>query len=208
MSIASFKDVSFSYDKEAILEDINFTIEKGDFVGIAGPNGAGKTTLLKLLLGILKPIKGEVDLMTNKISYLKQVTSNNDTMSLSSVEEVLSLAYKNHFLKKEQKSAIKEAMAMFDIVGLEKRQISELSGGQQQKVSLALAYLKNAELIVMDEPTAGLDSASQEKLLLLFTKLNQEGKTLVIVSHSHSHLSFAKKVFSIEGKHLKEDQHV
>lgn len=207
-TLASFDHVYFSYSDVEVLQDVSFSLSEGDFLGIVGPNGAGKTTLLKLLLGLLKPQKGKVNILTKKIAYVNQLSPTEDMSFLASVDEIMALTFPNLFLKDEQKKRIEQTSKLLGIEGLRKKKIDELSGGERQKVNLALALLKKSELIVLDEPTAGLDAESQEKLKEILHMINQEGTTLVVVSHSRSHLQFAKRILSIDGKKVTEESHV
>jgi len=178
-------DISFSYDGQPVLEDIDLHIEKGEYLGLLGPNGSGKSTLLKIILGLLSPIKGQVELFgtpldkfTNwhKVGYIPQKATQLDSRFPITVKEVVGL-------NATDKTKVSEALAK---VGMEKfshRLIHELSGGQQQRVFIAKALAGGPELLLLDEPTVGIDSESQKEFYSLLENLHRSGLTIVLVSH-------------------------
>jgi len=195
--LISLKHVFFRYRTEDVLEDINLDISKGDFVGIIGPNGGGKTTLLKIILGLAKPSSGEVRLYDQPIHEFKQWTNigyvpqRADQANVQvpiTVEEVVSLgrvAKAGLFRRFSEKDrvAVQAALAQVEMSEHKHRLITELSGGQQQRVFIAKALASEPELLVLDEPTAGVDSESQEEFYQLLSKLAKSNLTLLIVSH-------------------------
>ncbi len=193
----SFEQVSFSYGEEDILVDINFSIPDGDYVAIVGPNGAGKSTLLKLLLGLLTPQKGCITVFGHSIEkakehldigYVPQRIVNSDVMIPATVEEVVRsarVASRGVFslLSLEDKKAADHAMSMLGITNLKDKLVSRLSGGQRQRVFIARALAREPKILILDEPTVGVDSAVKEKFFELLEELNQKGLTILIVSH-------------------------
>ena len=182
------------YDKTPVLWEINFEIPKGQLVGIIGPNGAGKSTLLKTLLGIHKPLAGQISFfgrpykeMQKQIAYVPQRSSVDWNFPISVLDVVLMGRYGKlgilKWAKKSDRDAAKEALDRVGMLPFAKRQISALSGGQQQRVFLARALLQEADLYFMDEPFAGVDMATEKALVELLTTLKSEGKTLFIVHH-------------------------
>ncbi|NUN11362.1 ABC transporter ATP-binding protein [Candidatus Micrarchaeota archaeon] len=195
MEIIEFNKVSFSYGETNVLDGLTFTVKKGEFVAFLGHNGTGKTTALKIMLGFLKPEKGSLKLFSQesfkeweKIGYVQQSFENFDTNFPANVFEVASmglLAKLNPLQKMtlEQKQKVHDALKLVGMEQFEKRKIGELSGGQQQRVFLARALATNAELLLLDEPTTGVDHTSQEKFYELLKELNEKGKTILLISH-------------------------
>ncbi|SEN77600.1 zinc transport system ATP-binding protein [Peptostreptococcus russellii] len=196
--IIEVKNVSFKYDRDYVFENINFDIYKGDFVGIIGSNGAGKSTLIKLILGQLKADKGKilidgVESWTGKnlqeIGYVPQVGLSRGIDFPATVEEIVMMnMYKEigrfGFPKKEHKEKVKKALEIVDMTNFLHRKFSDLSGGQQQRVVIAKAIVNSPEILILDEPTTGIDHHSENVLYELLDKLHKEEKiTIVMISH-------------------------
>lgn len=189
--ILEVKGLYFSYNGENILEDITFSLNRGEFLGIIGPNGSGKSTLLKLITGLLRPKKGEIRLYTDKISYIPQKITSLSYNFPAAVEEIVSLGILSkrmiRRISKEDYELIEKALDKVGILDLKERRLSQLSGGQQQRVHIARAIVSNPELLVLDEPTTGIDIVNQTKFYELLGHLNKEmGITVIIVSHDVS----------------------
>jgi len=189
--ILEVKGLYFSYNGENILEDITFSLNRGEFLGIIGPNGSGKSTLLKLITGLLRPKKGEIRLYTDKISYIPQKITSLSYNFPAAVEEIVSLGILSkrmiRRISKEDYELIEKALDKVGILDLKDRRLSQLSGGQQQRVHIARAIVSNPELLVLDEPTTGIDIVNQTKFYELLGHLNKEmGITVIIVSHDVS----------------------
>ncbi len=188
------ENLSVSYGKTPVLWDINCIIPKGKVVGIIGPNGAGKSTLLRAILGMLRPLHGEVRFFGetlkeahDRIAYVPQRTSVDWDFPATVLDVVAMGCYGRLGLfkwvgKKERKAAM-EALEKVGMEAFAHRQISELSGGQQQRVFLARAFMQNADLYCMDEPFGGVDMATEKALITILHQLQKEGKTLLIVHH-------------------------
>ncbi|MFH0863718.1 MAG: metal ABC transporter ATP-binding protein [Candidatus Gottesmanbacteria bacterium] len=184
--IVKISGVSFSYNDEPAISDINLEIKRGEFLGIIGPNGSGKTTLLKIIIGLLKPQKGEIQLFGqdinrfkywSKIGYVPQRAGSNVTSFPISVEEVVGMGGASY-------KAVTDALTEVEMEKYRKRLLRELSGGQQQRVFIARALATKPELLILDEPTVGVDVDSQAKFYQLLRDLNQNlGLTLALVSH-------------------------
>lgn len=196
--IIEVKNVSFKYERDYVFENINFDIYKGDFVGIIGSNGAGKSTLIKLILGQLKADKGKilidgVEPWTGKnlqeIGYVPQVGLSRGIDFPATVEEIVMMnMYKEigrfGFPKKEHKEKVKKALEIVDMTNFLHRKFSDLSGGQQQRVVIAKAIVNSPEILILDEPTTGIDHHSENVLYELLDKLHKEEKiTIVMISH-------------------------
>ncbi len=188
-NIIEVKDVSFSYGDHKILESINLNIHKGDYVGLIGPNGGGKTTLVKLILGLLKPDKGEIKMFDvplekfkdwNKIGYVAQKVTNFDPNFPITASEVVSLG-KN---SKEEKENVDWALDVVEMKNFSNRLIGQMSGGQQQRIFIARALAQKPQIMFLDEPTSGVDANSQKEFYKFIEKLNHElDITLILVSH-------------------------
>ncbi len=181
--------VHLAYEKRVVLSDLSFTVSEGDYLAIIGENGTGKSTLLKGILGLLKPVSGEISLgiRNNQIGYLPQQTVSQQHFP-ASVEEIVLSGRLNQqrwypFYTKKDKQAAERAMERLEILDLKKRCYRELSGGQQQRVLLARALCSASKLLLMDEPTAGLDAVVTEEFYQLIKELNQEGMTVMMVTH-------------------------
>jgi zinc transport system ATP-binding protein len=180
------------YDNNTVLAYLNFTVEKGDYLCIVGENGAGKSTLIKGILNLKKPTSGNIfigdGLTTNQIGYLPQQTMIQRDFPASVFEVVLSGRLNSQgilpFYKKSDKA---DAMKQLDLLGLTKIKnhcYRELSGGQQQRVLLARALCSGKELLVLDEPVAGLDPIMAGELYRMISMINKEEKrTIIMVSH-------------------------
>ncbi len=201
MRILEVKNVSFSYDgKFYVLENVSFSVEKGDFVGIVGPNGAGKSTLFKLILGFMKPNKGSIELFGKKVEnfrewkkvgYVPQRINVEHTFP-GRVAELLSSVSDD----KTYMEFIVEYLKIKDILN---KQFTKLSGGQQQRVMLALALTTNPDLLLLDEPSTGLDVHALTHFTNILIDLNtNHGKTILMISHDIGNLlNHANKILCI-----------
>lgn len=190
--------VTFYYGQEPVLEDITFQITRGDFLALIGPNGSGKSTLVKILLGLLSPDHGAVRVMGaplenfrhwDRVGYVPQRITQVDPLFPASVREVVSMGLLPHkrwprFMGSGDAKVIRECLELMDMEAYEDRRIWALSGGQMQRVFIARALASQPEILLLDEPTAGVDAATQEKFYDLLDRLNREkGITLVLVTH-------------------------
>ncbi len=213
-NIISIENVSFGYNKDNILNDIILSIDEGDFIGIVGCNGSGKSTLLKLLIGQLNPSKGKIKFFDeeisksnnlDKIGYVSQISMSTGASFPATVEEIVmaNLYSKIGFMKfpkKEHKEKVKESLKIVNMEDYSKRLIGNLSGGQQQRVMIARALVSDPKILILDEPTTGIDAASEEQLYNLLEKLNKESKiTIIIVSHDFAKITkYTNKIFVVE----------
>lgn len=189
--IIKIDNVSFNYNHREVLANINLTVNKGDFLGVIGPNGGGKSTLIKLILGVLRPREGEVYLWGERVNKFKDwwrigyVPQRAEAMSFHfpiTVAETVDMGLVG--AKPSGAKTVSQALQAVGLAGFEKRILNELSGGEQQRVFIARALVSNPELLVLDEPTAGVDAEAQEEFYAFLKKLNREMKlTLIMVSH-------------------------
>lgn len=200
------ENLDFYYGKTKVLENINLSIPNGFFIGLIGTNGAGKSTLLKLMMGLLKPIKGKIKDDFKKKSYLSQVTSNNDLSFPSKVKEVVSLGLKNKpfsFMNKKDWQKVDEVLKIMNIFDLKNKSINELSGGQFQRVRLAQALISQPDLLVLDEPTAGMDKESRTLFLNELKDLNTKmNMSILIVTHYIEDLGSANLIYELNNNEI------
>ena len=169
--------VSVVFGTDEVLSGVSFEIQKGEFVGLVGQNGSGKTTLLRVLLGLLRPTKGEATHYGTTIGYVPQRGQLYNGIVPMSVLEVTKLGSKGDKVK--ARSALKD-VGMDEFEG---KDFNELSGGQQQRVVIAKALASGANILLLDEPTTGVDEESQAEFFNLLNRLHSEGRTIIMVSH-------------------------
>lgn len=191
MAFITAKDLSLGYDSQVIVSDLNFKVDKGDYLCIVGENGSGKSTLMKTLLHLKEPAGGQIltgdGLEVNEIGYLPQQTVIQKDFPASVKEIVLSGCQGRFgfrpFYKKEEKDLARENMERMQIADLADRCYRELSGGQQQRVLLARALCATRKVLLLDEPVAGLDPMVTMQMYELIEQLNKEGVTIIMISH-------------------------
>ena len=191
--VVSVTNISFAYDRLTVLENINLTIHKGDFLGIIGPNGGGKTTLVKLILGLLKLKKGAIRVLgtlpknaRSRVAYVPQHAPEDREFPIAVWEVALqgrlqSSGWGYRYTREDRQRAADELQRV-EMWEFRKRPVSALSGGQRQRVFLARALCRDPEILFLDEPTVGIDSRAQENIYDLLQKLNQR-MTIVIITH-------------------------
>ena len=184
--------LSVGYEGKAVLQDLNFSVRSGDYLCIVGENGAGKSTLMKTILGLQPPIRGKVltgdGLRPNEIGYLPQQTQVQKDFPASVWEIVLSGCQgrcgRRPFYRRAEKRLAEHTLEKLHIAPLARRCYRELSGGQQQRVLLARALCATRSMLLLDEPTAGLDPKATAELYQLIARLNhQDGITILMISH-------------------------
>lgn len=187
MPLVEVTDLGIGYDGEVVAQNINFTMDQGDYLCIVGENGSGKSTLVKTLLGLQKPIEGNITLEENGIGYLPQQTIVQKDFPASVWEVVLSGNLSRiggrPFYKKNEKDRTKRNMERLGIWELRKKCYRNLSGGQQQRVLLARALCASENLLFLDEPVTGLDPKVTAEFYELIKQINKEGVTIIMISH-------------------------
>lgn len=185
------KNVSINFNELSILHDINLSVDEKDFMAILGPNGGGKSTLLKTILGLLTPDTGEVRVFGRKpedarhlIGYLPQHVSFDHDFPITVFDTVLSGLYRGLFRghTDDDKKAVPKALKAVEMLHLQNRQISKLSGGQMQRVFIARAIVREPKLLLMDEPMASIDPEMQRSFYELLSQLKDK-MAIVLVSH-------------------------
>ena len=192
--IVEIKAVTCGYEKQRVLTDVSLTIMPGDFVGLLGPSGSGKTTLLRTVLGAVDLYEGEVlvnGVATTKkrprIGYVPQLEPIDWNFPVT-VQEVVMMGRTMEnklfpWYRKEEKDLAAEMMGRLGILDLADRHIRELSGGQQQRVFLARALISSPQLLLLDEPTSGVDIKTRDDVMHLLHDLNHDGVTIIITTH-------------------------
>lgn len=215
MPIVTLQNVSLGYNQHTILENVSLTIEKGDYIGLAGPNGAGKSTLVKGILGLIPVKTGKIHIFDTelqkfhnwgKIGFLPQKPPETIFGFPGTVKEVISLGLISQkswpkLLDKKDKNRIANILKKLHIEHLATFPLSELSGGQQQRVFLARALVSNPEILILDEPTNALDPKVRNEFFETLKSLNNEGVTIVLISHDTTSLGeYASKLLYLDRK--------
>lgn len=206
------EDVMFAYPNNIVLDRLNFKVELGDFVAMIGPNGAGKSTVLKLCVGLLRPISGQVKILGEPVAAFRNwrriaYVSQNPLRERSfpaTVAEVVAMGRvaalgMGRDIRKEDREIIRQSLEWVGMYEHRRDIIGRLSGGQQQRVMIARALAAQAAILVLDEPTAGIDSAATDAIYALLRKLNSSLETtIVVVSHDVEGIAqYAGKVIKI-----------
>lgn len=206
MSDIIIKDLSFSYGKNEIFQNANFSYCRKDFLSIIGNNGIGKSTLLKLILGFLKPNSGEIILNEKLISYVPQEININKNLPISAFDVVLMGRIKKRIFDFYTKEDKKLAMKFLDLVNMteyKKYKFSDLSGGLKQRIFIARALCFDAKILLLDEPTANIDYKMQEEIYNILQNLNKNGIGVIAINHNLDiSLKYSSKLLKIEEKKI------
>ncbi|WP_311531539.1 metal ABC transporter ATP-binding protein [uncultured Anaerococcus sp.] len=213
MKLIEIENLKFGYNENLILKDVNLSLEKGDFAVISGENGSGKSTLIKLILGGLKKDEGSIRLFGidiedfknyDKLGYVPQV---NDSIKIAfpvTCREYVSLNLYKDFnifkkIKKPNKEDVENIFTSLNIKNLIDRPFNKLSGGQAQRVMIARALVANPDLLVLDEPTVGIDQKSKDDFLKLLVHLNtNHGISILMITHEMEILGdYVDKIFRL-----------
>jgi zinc transport system ATP-binding protein len=203
--LIEIRDISVSYGMKTVLQNVSFTVWEDDFLGIIGPNGGGKTTLVKTILGLLKPLSGEILFFDGhkrvpslKIGYLPQINPVDRNFPISVYEVVASgLAGEKalfHDFSPSQKSRINEMIARMEIEPLVNCAIGELSGGQLQRTLLARAVVSRPQLLILDEPNTYVDKNFESRFYDFLSELNKKTAILFISHDVNTLLTMVKNV--------------
>jgi len=197
-TVIKLDHISYAYDESTVLEDVNLDIKRGDFMGLVGPNGGGKTTLIKIVLGLLHPDKGRVFILDepisqfsdwNRIGFVSQKANTFNKGFPATVFEVVAMGLTAKlgyfkFMKKQHKLKVLEAIDLVGMSDYAYKNIGQLSGGQQQRIFIARALVSDPSLLILDEPTVGIDYRNVERFYELLHELNTNQQlTLLLVTH-------------------------
>ncbi|NIZ40585.1 ABC transporter ATP-binding protein [Entomospira entomophila] len=205
-AIIELKNISHYYANHIqALHDINLCLHQGDYLCLLGSNGAGKSSLVKIIVGLLEPSQGSIAYYIDRyaISYLPQESYHLTSMP-ASVWEVILTGYQDRrsphlFYSKEAKTYAKQLLEDLNISHLANRQINQLSGGQKRRVLLARSLVSKPKLLILDEPTTGLDAQATADLYALLAQLNDKSLSILMVSHDHDAVrKYAKNVVLID----------
>jgi ABC-type Mn2+/Zn2+ transport system ATPase subunit len=190
--LISLEDAVFGYGGPPVVSIPELTIRRGDFLGIVGPNGAGKTTLLRGMIGLLKPMAGEVRLHTAKglrpvLGYVPQVQALDPIFPVTAGEVVAMAAFERtprlRPIAPEDRDFVNTCLARVGMGAAQKRLFASLSAGQKQRILIARALMTRPDLLLLDEPTSGVDLAAEEAVMELLGELNRQGLAIVFVCH-------------------------
>ena len=200
--MVEFKNISFSYSKESGVYDIDLKVQDGEFCFLVGPTGSGKTSLLKMIYFDILPLKGEINVLgynskktkKNKIHKLRKkigvIFQDYKLLQQRTVYENIALPlHINGLGRKKIKDNVEEALDLSDLSDYQNKFPHQLSGGEQQRVCIARAIVKNPELILADEPTGNLDPAAAHKILKILEQINKEGTSIIMATHNYKLIS-------------------
>ncbi len=207
MSALKVTDLLVGYENTPVAEKMNFEISQGDYVCIIGKNGAGKSTLVKTLLHLQKPISGTIEYGEEGIGYLPQQTVVQKDFPASVWEIVMSgnvsKLGKRFFYKREDKLRARKNMKRMNIWDLKRKCYRNLSGGQQQRVLLARALCASSQMLFLDEPVTGLDPQVTAEFYGLLKELNENGMTIIMVSHDfQAAMEYASHILHVDKKEI------
>ena len=200
--MVEFKNISFSYSKDSGVYDIDLKVDDSEFCFLVGPTGSGKSSLLKMIYFDILPSEGEIDVL----GYNSKKTKKNSIHKLRKKIGVIFQDYKllkqrtvyenialplhiNGVGRKKIKDNVEEALELTDLLNYQDKYPDQLSGGEQQRVCIARAIVKNPKLILADEPTGNLDPAAAHKILKILEQINKEGTTIIMATHNYKLIS-------------------
>jgi len=203
MKVLEVKQLNVNYNQVEALKSVDLSVEQNEFVGIIGPNGGGKTTLVKTILGLLQPKDGSIDIREGEvIGYVPQLTTFDRSFPIS-VEDVILTGHLPRKIKlwqrfmNHERNHAKRVMERLHIESLRNRQIGNLSGGQMQRVLIARALMNHPTILILDEPTAGVDEKAKKDVYSMLSDLNED-MTIIMITHDTTELMpFLDKVIYI-----------
>ena len=200
--MVEFKNISFSYSKDSGVYDIDLKVDDSEFCFLVGPTGSGKSSLLKMIYFDIIPSEGEIDVLgynskktkKNSIHKLRKkigvIFQDYKLLKQRTVYENIALTlHMNGVGRKKIKDNVEEALELTDLIDYQDKFPDQLSGGEQQRVCIARAIVKNPELILADEPTGNLDPAAAHKILKILEQINKEGTTILMATHNYKLIS-------------------
>lgn len=210
--IVEIKNLHFKYDKNYLFKELNMTVYEGEFAALIGENGVGKSTLLNLILQDIKPQKGEIKLFEDNIKinnhfdnlvYVSQNSYINFKNFPSTIKEVTEV----HLRHLKSNKTLEEVLKKLDLTRHKDKALSELSGGQLQRVALLPSIIKDAKLIILDEPETGIDERFSEEFYKILNDLKSEGKTILMVTHHfhevHDYVDYVYEIKDLQCRKTK-----
>jgi putative ABC transport system ATP-binding protein len=219
MAILKLENIDFSYGKTKVLEDVSYSFEKGKIYAVVGQSGAGKTTLLSVLSGLAAPEKGTIWYQDENIRSINKydfrsrfvgvIFQNFNLLTKLTAAENVRLSMDVAGVKEKSREKNQKAYALLESVGLTReeadRRILKLSGGQQQRVAIARALSYDPDILLADEPTGNLDMETQQEIMDIFRKLAEQGKCVIIVTHSPEVARLSDEIFELK-KHTAKSK--
>lgn len=211
--IVIVENLFFSYLHTLVLSDVSLHVDEGEFIGLIGPNGGGKSTLIKLIMGFFRPIRGKILVFgeppgnrtgsESRIGYVPQAMRFDKEFPVSVLEVVLSgivsrLPWYGHFSKKDKQQAL-DILESMELSGLADRAFGMLSGGQAQRVLIARALISDPQLLILDEPTAGVDSKAEANIYDTLKKLKGKMTILMVTHNLHAAVNQVDRLYCIQG---------
>jgi len=214
--LIKIENVSVKYGNIEALRDLNFTIEEGDYIGIIGSNGGGKSTLLKTILGLVKPYNGSITFKNTtlkksniRLGYVPQINELNKKFPITVKEVILTSKLPEkmkafHRYSAQDNLEVEEVLKRVGLLDNQHRHISELSGGEFQKMLIARALVLNPDVLLLDEPTAMIDTKSQKQIYSIIKRLSENMTIVLVTHHVHEATKQAKKLIWLEKNILAE----
>lgn len=203
--LITIKDLCFSYTNKPpyLLDNINLNIPCGAYISVIGENGSCKTTLIKLILGLLKPTSGSINISANSIGYVPQKLDSFNSQFPITVKEVLECHKKT--LGKNKNIDITAALKSVNLYDYKNKLLGNLSGGQQQRVLIARALMGNPDVIILDEPSTGVDESNQKEIYSVVSQINKEDKkTILSIEHNvHIALKYSTHILKVHNGNVK-----
>lgn len=206
-SIIGLKNVTFGYSQNAVIENLSFSIEQGQFVAMTGENGAAKTTAMKLLVGLLKPWKGLRQWPSHlRVSYVPQQISSIEQDFPSTVFEfIVSGLWESkkwyQRISKDDKKRAREMINRFELQSVVNQPIGKLSGGQKQKACVARAFMSNPDILLLDEPTTGMDEKTRHMFYKIVKSMCPQVTIVMITHHIHELNPYIDQIIHLERRH-------
>lgn len=211
MTILEVENLKVSYSNHVAIENINFKIEDGEYVCLVGENGSGKSTLVKTIVGLLKPEEGKtrLNISLDEVAYLSQTNLKDLDFPATSKEIIMSGVQKHGrlaFYTKKDKEIYNEVIKQLKIEDLQYRRIGDLSGGQKQRVLIARALIRQPKLLILDEPSTGLDYNITKELYGILSELNKnQNMTIIMATHDLDEINQEKVRIICLAKTVKYD---